>query len=280
MNRPGILLLLMSALLGLHSSSAQDYDYTDADLPEFIEDFGYEDADYSGPDLGPPADRDDRNGRSVSTGQCRRRACDCIWCRETLFGDCHGHRACLRQKGILYRGRLTHFAMGVGGGINDPIPAPLPDKFSAGDRFDYTGTSRHDFLLDLERLVGWLPSSRLAITVENIWGRFGNVSLSSGGVAPVFGAFMPFDPEADGVPRVTNFMYLQPLSKELILGVGKLRSTRHGRPKYFRRWRRNGPIRESVVCSQPIIHGDFSESARLLPARSCPQEWGHASQSR
>ena len=120
------ILLVVFALIGLNTASAQDdYDYTDEDLPEFIEDFGYEDADYSGPELGDAAASSQGNRRAGSAGQYRCRNCDCICCRATLFGDCGGHRTCLQQSGIIYRGRVTQFFLGVGGGINDPVPPPL-----------------------------------------------------------------------------------------------------------------------------------------------------------
>ena len=91
-----------------------------------------------------------------------------------------------------------------------------------GDTFKYTGTAQHDFQVDLQKFGG-PQHGRLICTLEHIWGEFGNVTFNNGGVATVFNAFMPVDFEAQGVPRITNFFYLQPLSEKLILGVGKCR---------------------------------------------------------
>ena len=141
--------------------------------------------------------------------------------RPQFLGDCLGLRSYAQQNcGITYRGRITQFFFGVEGGINVPLPPGLP--LGQGDTFDYTGTARHDFLVDMER-YGGCKASKLIVTLDQIWGRYGNVSFSSGAIAPIFNAFIPVDFDAQAVPRVTNFFYLQPLSEGLILGVGKKR---------------------------------------------------------
>ena len=150
--------------------------------------------------------------------------CDALKESPTLTGDWRMWRPHLQESGVTYRGRLTQFFFGVAGGVQEPVrPEFGALGISGGDQFEYTGNSRHDFLVELDKFGG-LPRSKLVVTLENIWGRFGNVSLETGANAPpIFNAFMPVDPEANGVPRVTNFDFLIPLSERLIITVGKAR---------------------------------------------------------
>ena len=133
-----------------------------------------------------------------------------------LTGDWCGYRSCLQENGIAYRGRVTQFFFGVGGGVNPPVPPQFAELgIAGGDTFEYTGNSRHDFLISLDKFGG-LPHSKFVVTLENVWGRWGNVSFETGGLSPaVFNAVMPVDPEAHGDLRTTNFMLLQPLSEQL-----------------------------------------------------------------
>ena len=115
--------------------------------------------------------------------------CNCLHCRNRLTGDWFGYRSCLQQNGIAYRGRVTQFFFGVGGGVNPPVP-PLFEALgiAGGDTFEYTGNSRHDFLVGLDKFGG-LPHSKFVVTMENVWGRWGNVSFETGGLSPaVFNA--------------------------------------------------------------------------------------------
>ena len=144
------LVFSLAATTGLHTASAQDYDWSDEDLPEWVEDFGYEDADYDGPvsEAGTQP-RAGASGIASPTGQRRCCQCDYIFCREKLTGDWCGHRSCLQQCGITYRGRLTQFFFGVADGIQEPIPPQFAALgIAGGDQFEYTGNSQHDFLID------------------------------------------------------------------------------------------------------------------------------------
>ena len=151
-----------------------------------------------------------------------------IWERERLLGEALGGRTILRKRGIRYRGRVTQYFFGIQGGVVPPVSPALASApgfgslgIQGGNQFEYTGNSRHDFLVNLDQ-YGGLPHSKFVVTLENLWGRFGNVSFDSGGSTPaVFNAVMPVDPSASGTLYVTNFMIAQPLSKQFIVTAGK-----------------------------------------------------------
>ena len=85
-----------------------------------------------------------------------------------LTGDWCGFRSSLQQEGIAYRGRVTQFGFGVAGGIQSPVaPAFAAQGIAGGDTFEYTGNSRHDFLIDLNKFGG-LPHSKFVVTMENV----------------------------------------------------------------------------------------------------------------
>ena len=218
------LFVLLSAVVGLGPASAQEDDYLEGDVPEWLEEFGYEDTHENGPVAEDAAERAEGVSESAAprTAASPSGQCDCWRCRNRLTGDWCGYRSCLQENGIAYRGRVTQFFFGVGGGVNPPVP----DLFSAlgiggGDTFEYTGNSRHDFLVDLDKFGG-LPHSKFVVTMENLWGRWGNVSFETGGLSPaVFNAAMPVDPVAHGDLYCTNFMLVQPLSEQFIVTVGK-----------------------------------------------------------
>ena len=187
--RPLALALLFAGLFVFASSTwaQEDYDWLDEDLPEWVEDIGYMDEDYDGPELPlsqqPAAARESQSAQPKGTArQCRK--CDCIWCREQLTGDWCGRRTCMAQNGIIYRGRITQFFYGVAGGVQEPVPAPFAAiGIEGGDTFKYTGNSQHDFLVDLDKFGG-PQASRFVLTLENIWGDFGNVSFNTGSTTP------------------------------------------------------------------------------------------------
>ena len=77
-----------------------------------------------------------------------------IWTRDTLTGDWGGRRSALRESGITFAGRSTHFGFGVEGGIQAPPPVPL---LGTGDTFKYTGRGEYDLIFDLEKFGG-LPN--------------------------------------------------------------------------------------------------------------------------
>lgn len=195
------------------------------DVPQWLESYGYEDAlnddGYATghPEDGPPASNTSTGATSSTPGG----TCDCFKCRDKLTGDWFGGRSNLQKEGIVYRGRTTQSMFGVGGGVNEPVPPPLTALgISGGDTFEYTGNSRHDFLIDMKKTVG-LPG-RFVVTAENLWGRWGNVSFETGGLSPaVLSAIFPIDPEGSGIPYITNFLMIQPLSEHLVMSVGKTR---------------------------------------------------------
>lgn len=136
------------------------------------------------------------------------------WLGSTLLVDCRSH---LQESGITFAGRVTHYAFGIDGGINTPVPSPL----GQGDTFKYTGRGEYDFLFDLEKFGG-LPHGRLLIRAEHWFGEFGNVSLNSGTLTPpVFPALLPPNVLDEGVPIISNFLFTQPLSERLVVFIGK-----------------------------------------------------------
>jgi porin len=164
----------------------------------------------------------DEDGQQVAGSDCGCGACtgceaDCFWTRPTLTGDWFGYRSCLQQSGVTFAGRVTQFGFGIDGGINAPVPAPL----GRGDTFKYTGRGEYDLIFDLEKFGG-LPHGSLLVRAEHWYGEYGNVSLHSGALAPaVFPAALPPAANDPGIPYITNFLYTQPLSEELILFAGK-----------------------------------------------------------
>ncbi len=143
--------------------------------------------------------------------------CGCsFWTRDTLTGDWCGYRSCLKESGITFAGRSTHFGFGVDGGIFAPVPV-----LGQGDTFKYTGRGEYDFLFDLEKFGG-LPHGSLLVRAEHWYGEYGNVSLRTGAFSPaVFPALLPTAPDDPGLPYMTNFVFTQPLSEELVVFAGK-----------------------------------------------------------
>ena len=140
-----------------------------------------------------------------------------IWARPTLTGNWWGLRSDLQKSGITFAGRSTQFAFGVNGGINSPAPPPL----ALGNTFKYTGRGEYDLLFDLEKFGG-LPKGTLLVRAENWYGQYGNVSLNTGAYAPtIFPAALPPVADSPGTPFLTNFLYTQPLSENLVVFAGK-----------------------------------------------------------
>jgi porin len=147
-------------------------------------------------------------GDGIGCGSC------CNSTHSTILGGCRSH---LQESGITFLGNVTHFAFGVDGGINVPVPPP----FGQGDTFEYTGRGEYDFLVDLEKFGG-LPHGKLLIGVQHWWGEFGNVSLNTGTFTPpVFPALLPPQANDPGVPFITDFLFTQPLSEKLVVFAGK-----------------------------------------------------------
>lgn len=140
-----------------------------------------------------------------------------LWTQPTLTGDWFGLRSGMQESGVTFAGRSTHFAFGVDGGINTP---PVP-ALGAGDTSKYTGRGEYDLIFDLEKFGG-LPHGSLLVRAEHWYGDYGNVSLNTGAFAPaVFGAATPPAPNNEGDLYMTNFVFTQPLSEELVVFGGK-----------------------------------------------------------
>lgn len=143
-----------------------------------------------------------------------------IWTRSTLIGDLGGLRSRFDDAGITFEGNVTQYGFGLSGGVQRlPRIAILP--LSLGDRTSYSGTGSYAFTFDLEKFGG-LPHGKLLVRAQNWFGEYGNVSLSTGAFAPaVFPAALPPAPQDQGVPFITDIILTQPLSKELVVFVGK-----------------------------------------------------------
>lgn len=148
---------------------------------------------------------------------CSCFACDELWNRPALTGDWHGLRTDLRESGVTFAGRSTHFGFGVDGGVTaSPVPALQP-----GNVFLYTGRGEYDLLFDLEKFGG-LPHGKLLIRGEQWYGEYGNVSTRTGSFSPaVFPAALPPAPNDQGQLYMTNFVFTQPLSEQLVVFFGK-----------------------------------------------------------
>lgn len=138
--------------------------------------------------------------------------------RSTLTGDWLGLRSGLKESGVTFAGRSTHFAFGANGGINAPL---VPPPFAQGDTFLYTGRGEYDLNFDLEKFGG-LPYGSLLVRMEHWYGEYGNVSFRTGAFPPaVFPAAIPPAPNDPGELFLSNFVVTQPLSENFVLFAGK-----------------------------------------------------------
>jgi porin len=164
-------------------------------------------------DAAPDAARLERFGEHRS---CRP-ACRQFTRRAKLTGDWWGRRSCWAERGVTFSGRVTQFFFGIDGGINAPVPPVL----GQGDATSYTGRGQYEVRFDLGKLTR-LRAGSVLIGFEHWWGEYGNVGLKTGAFAPaVFPASLPTSPEHEGVPRLTNLIWTQPLSKSFAFFIGK-----------------------------------------------------------
>lgn len=255
------------------SALGQEDDYLEGDVPKWLEGYGYEDT-HNDENSAAAADSQQLEGSDGTTisgagASISRRG------PQGLTGDWLGYRTALRESGITYQGRVTQFFFGVGGGINEPV---LP-QFQAlgvggGDTFEYTGNSRHDLIFDLEKFGG-LPHGRFIFTTENVWGRWGNVSFETGALSPaVFNAAMPIDVEANGVPRVTNFLFVQPLSEKFVLTIGKTRMVGIADNNIFAGGDGSDQFLNQSLTANPLFLPQIPFSSFAVGA-VMPREWGN-----
>lgn len=260
---------------GMDQGSSPDAsEWADETLPDWLENIGLEEQESDGDQFSPQ----DSPAQSQPAAMVNPFGSlgDPLRMRPTLTGDWFGLRTDLMQRGIIYRGRVTHFLFGVAGGNTEPIPAGLRQiGLKAGDRFEHTSTSRHDLFVDLDKFCG-PTGGKFIFTAENIMGTYGNVSLSTGSLASVFGAFSPADFDAEGALRVTNFFYLQPLSENLILGVGKLRLPGTADQDVFAGGDGTDQFINQTFAVNPMFIALFPISTFAVSA-VMPQEWGHVS---
>jgi len=282
--------LLASLLLGLSGAATafgQATPYPAGDLPYWLQEYGYE----SGNSLGAITSSEDSGANDETMGEnepetnTRNMSGSAqpqpaatqkgILCRPSLLGDWGGRRTTLRENGIIYRGRVSQYFFGVEGGIQAPL-SPVAESLglSEGDRFSYTGNSRHDFLADLEKFGG-MPHGKFALTMENLWGEFGNVGNSTGATTPtIFNSIMPVDPDANGVPRVTNFLFIQPLSENFVLSVGKARLVNVADSNIFAGGDGSDQFLNQAFVGNPLFVPQLPLSTFVVSMIS-PQEWGN-----
>ena len=138
--------------------------------------------------------------------------------RKRLTGDWFGNRTVLEQSGVSFKGTVTQFGFGVSGGISNPA---VPALLGQGDTFKYTGRGEYDFNIELDKFLP-LPRGRLLIGAQHWWGEFGNISLNTGALVPaLLSTIAPPVPNNQGEIFLTDFLYTQPVSKRLIVFVGK-----------------------------------------------------------
>ncbi|MFN9435712.1 MAG: carbohydrate porin [Planctomycetota bacterium] len=269
--------------MGFVTASAQDDrplledDYLTGDVPEWLEDVGFDDTHGNAPAAEgssvPMEGASDGEATGVPTAA--KQKCNCLRCRDKLTGDWHGLRTILKEEGIGYRGRVTQFFFGVGGGVNPPVPDQFANLgIGGGDTFEYTGNSRHDFLFDMDKFGG-LPHSKFLLTMENLWGRWGNVSFETGGLAPaVFKYVMPVEHAASGNLYCTNFMLVQPLSEKFILSAGKTRTIGIADNNKFAGGDGSDQFLNQSFVANPLMVPMIPLSTFVVAA-AMPQDWGH-----
>ena len=111
------LFVLLSAVAGLGPASAQEDDYLDGDVPEWLEDFGYRDTHESGPvsqDAAEGLEGDSENA-APGTAASPSGQCNCLHCRDKLTGDWAATvRACSRTESrIAEESRSSSSGLGV-----------------------------------------------------------------------------------------------------------------------------------------------------------------------
>lgn len=254
-------------------------DGLDGDVPEWLEGFGYDHG--AAEQMGDESDLEQLEAESASSDHVPAAAaqgqCQCLRCRQHLTGDWGGHRTRLQQRGIFYRGRVTQFFTGVSGGIQPPVlPAFAALGISGGNTYEYTGNSRHDFVTDLEKFGG--PAhGKFIVTLEDIWGRWGNTSLETGATTPSqFSAAIPVDPAAEGIPRLTNFLIAQPLSEHLVVTVGKTRFPSVADNNIFAGGDGSDQFLNQTFCVNPLFITQIPVTTFAVGAVS-PQPWGNVS---
>lgn len=115
--------------------------------------------------------------------------------------------------------------------------------------------------------------------MENVWGRWGNVSFETGGLSPaVFNSTMPVDPAANGELCCTNFMPVQPLSEQFIVTAGKTRTIGVADNNKFAGGDGSDQFINQTFVANPLMVPQIPLSTFVVGA-AMPQEWGNISRS-
>jgi hypothetical protein len=132
--------------------------------------------------------------------------------REKLFGDWHGARSCLAQRGIIADLQLTQFYQGVSGG-------GVRQVFEYGGKVDYMFTFLGEPLGINEGFTAILHAET----------RFGQ------GIGPAAGALafpntnMLYPLPGEQITAITGLLVIQALSEEVALTIGKINSIDYSR---------------------------------------------------
>lgn len=126
-------------------------------------------------------------------------------CREHLFGDWHGRRSCLAQRGIIADLQLTQFYQGVSSGGAEQI-------FKYGGKVDYTFTF-------LGEPLGLWKGFTTILHAETRFGR--DVNTDAGALAfPNTNMLYPL-PGAHNT-AITGLLFMQQLNETYSLAAGKI----------------------------------------------------------
>ena len=193
--------------------------------------------------------------------------------QPTLTGDWFGLRPSLKDSGVTFAGRSTHFAFGVDGGVTAPfVPPPL----GRGDDFSYTGRGEYDLVVDLEKFGG-LPHGSLLVRLEHWYGEYGNVSFKTGSFSPaVFPAALPPATDEAGRLYMTNFVVTQPLSKNFVVFGGKKDVLGAADQDVFSGGDGTEQFVNQALIANPAFLLGLPYTGFVLGAAS-PQEWGMVS---
>ena len=157
--------------------------------------------------------------------------------------------------------------------ILDACQAVRDAGIAPGDTFAYTGNSRHDLIFSLDKFGG-LPHSKFLVTMENIWGRFGNVGLKfwihwagyERSLAPRFRSCRR--------PAYDQLLVRPADLERLIVGAGKLQLAGTADQDIFAGGDGSDQFLHQAFAANPLFPGIMPISAFLVTT-AMPQEWGH-----
>ncbi len=139
---------------------------------------------------------------SSACGGCDS-CCNCIWCRDKLFGDWHGMRSCLAQKGIVVDLQYTQFYQAV-------TDDGSYQTGRYGGKLDYMFTF-------LGEPLGLNEGFSATVHAETRYGQ--DVNADAGALAFPNGNMLW--PSEDSQTAVTGLIFMQALSEKFVLTAGK-----------------------------------------------------------